>query len=80
MSDDIDLLIQELERLIKEKLKFDQQARDLLDPLVADRSVIDLLADLENKLKPRSQRRAERYDETIEQLKANQNKPTGKPN
>lgn len=87
MSDEIDRLIEEVERLIKERDKYKQQARDLFDPLFEDKTLEEMFADIDkqqkefmNRLKPRSQKRAESYDEVIKELKEKLNKPTGKPN
>lgn len=87
MSDEIDRLIEEVERLIKERNKYAQQARDLFDPLLENKTLDELLADIDkqhkeflNVLKPRPKKRAQRYEDVIDELKEKLDKPTGKPN
>lgn len=84
MADEIDLLIAELERLIKEKNEHKQQSRSLFP---ADKTLEELFAEIEkdqkeflSKLRPRSNRRLERFDETIKDFKDKLSKPSGKLN
>lgn len=83
MSDEIDELIYELERLLREKHEREKE-KSSFDSL--DKPLEEILAEVDrdyqrmlNSLKPRSQRRAERFDEVLREWKEKLSKPNSKP-